>query len=158
MRKKWKSRPYLTTGWLRRQESRHYWNTFWEQFEVSIYSKTQLTNVEKLAYFRHALKDRRARHLVEGLSQMSNNYKESIDSLQRSYTINHIWFTWYTSMPFQCPIFKGGQRYRATSPTWRSHFTQESTQGHEVWAIWIICHLHLRTEIGPNYHVWMAEV
>ena len=33
------------------------WTKFWEQFDLSIQSKTQLTYVEKLAYLRHALKD-----------------------------------------------------------------------------------------------------
>ena len=33
-----------------------HWNTFWEQLEVSIHSKTHFMNEEKLTYLRQALK------------------------------------------------------------------------------------------------------
>ena len=44
------------------------WTSFWEQFEVSIHSKDQLSIAEKLAYLRHAVKDGTAKHMIEGLS------------------------------------------------------------------------------------------
>ena len=34
---------------------------------MSVHSKTQLTNVERLAYLRHALKDRLANQAIEGM-------------------------------------------------------------------------------------------
>lgn len=33
------------------------WRSFWEQYKVSIHSREQLSNLEKLAYLRHSLKD-----------------------------------------------------------------------------------------------------
>ena len=31
------------------------WQTFWEQFDVTIHSRTEISDTEKLAYLRHAL-------------------------------------------------------------------------------------------------------
>ena len=33
------------------------WQTVWEQYEVSVHSRTQLIDAEKLPYLRHSLKD-----------------------------------------------------------------------------------------------------
>ena len=59
--------------------------TFWEQFEVSIHSKTRLINVQKLAYLRHALKGGLAVQVMEGLSQSADQYEEAIGCLKRHY-------------------------------------------------------------------------
>ena len=40
------------------------WRTFWEQFQVSIHNKDQLSNAEKLAYLKDALKDGPAEHII----------------------------------------------------------------------------------------------
>ena len=56
------------------------WTTFWEQFEASVHCKTQLTNVEKLAYLRHALKDGPAVQAIEGLSQSANQYEVGVSN------------------------------------------------------------------------------
>ena len=44
------------------------WNKFWEQFEVSIHSKTRLTNVEKLAHLKYTLKGEPASNLSAYIS------------------------------------------------------------------------------------------
>ena len=61
------------------------WRTFWEQYEVSIHSRTQLTDAEKLAYLRHSLKDGPARHVIEGLSGSGTEYEEAIKCLQKRF-------------------------------------------------------------------------
>ena len=53
------------------------WRFFWEQFESTIHSKTQLTDSDKLTYLREALKDGPARHAVSGLTQTSESYMEA---------------------------------------------------------------------------------
>ena len=45
------------------------WTSFWEQFEVAVYSKDILRDVEKLAYLKDAVKNSPARHVIEGLSR-----------------------------------------------------------------------------------------
>lgn len=44
------------------------WCTFWEQFSVSIDSRSHLSDSEKLVYFRHSLKDGSAKGVIEGLA------------------------------------------------------------------------------------------
>ena len=48
-----------------------------------IHINAQLNYAEKLAYLRDALKDSPARHVVEGLAQDADYYKEAIGCLQR---------------------------------------------------------------------------
>ena len=52
------------------------WSTFWQQFNVVIYSKAQLNNAEKLLHLRDVLKDGPGRHVIEGLTHTAKCYKE----------------------------------------------------------------------------------
>ena len=61
------------------------WQTFWEQFSVSVDSRADISNTEKLVYLRHALKDGSAKNVIEGLSHSGDQYKEAIDSLKARY-------------------------------------------------------------------------
>ncbi len=61
------------------------WQTFWEQFDVSIHSRRDLRNAEKLAYLRHSMKDGSAKAVIEGLSQSGDQYLEAIESLKARY-------------------------------------------------------------------------
>ena len=59
-----------------------HWTTFWEQFDVTIHSKSILTNAEKLAYLQHALKGGSARQTIKGLSRSGDQYAEAITCLK----------------------------------------------------------------------------
>ena len=59
------------------------WQSFWEQFEVCVHSQSQLTDPEKLAYHRQALKDGLARHAIEGISGSGNTYCEAVDMFHK---------------------------------------------------------------------------
>ena len=65
---------------------------FWEQYEVSIHSSTQLTDAEKLAHLRHLLKDGPAQHIIEGLKAPEVNRKRQLSAL-RSTTTSHVYHT-----------------------------------------------------------------
>ena len=43
------------------------WRTFWEQFRVSIHSRPQVSDAEKLAYLKIALKDGLEENVIQGL-------------------------------------------------------------------------------------------
>ena len=45
------------------------WRTSWEQFSISIYSRSGLSDAEKLVYLQHLLKDGSAKGAIEGLSR-----------------------------------------------------------------------------------------
>ena len=61
------------------------WHTFWEQYEISIHLRPQLTDTEKLAYLRQALKDGPAQSVIEGLSGSGSDYAEAIECLKKRY-------------------------------------------------------------------------
>ena len=47
--------------------------------------REQLSDPEKLAYLRQALKDGPAKHVIEELSGSGNDYAEAIECLQKCY-------------------------------------------------------------------------
>ena len=59
------------------------WNLFREQFVVSVHSKVHISNVEKFAYLRQAVKDGPARHVIEGLAHLVSNYANAVECLHR---------------------------------------------------------------------------
>ena len=62
------------------------WRNFWEQYEVSIHSRTHLSDPEKLTYLRQSLKDSPARHVIEGLSGSGSDYEEAINAYKIATT------------------------------------------------------------------------
>ena len=44
------------------------WQSFWKQFEVSVYSRASPENAEKLAYLQQAIKNGSAWTVIDGLS------------------------------------------------------------------------------------------
>ena len=57
-----------------------HWRSFWKQFDVSVNSHTSLSDAEKLTYLQNALKDGKAKSVIEGLSQMGDDYQEAVDT------------------------------------------------------------------------------
>ena len=61
------------------------WHTFWEQFDISVHTRANLSDSEKLVYLRHSLKDGSARNVIEGLSRSGEYYTEAVESLKPHY-------------------------------------------------------------------------
>ena len=85
-----------------------HWTTFWEQFEVSIHSKPQHPNAEKLAYLRHALKGGTANQVIEGMSQSADQYEEAIGCLRKRYDIPRLTHCEHTRAILDTPSLKEG--------------------------------------------------
>ena len=62
-----------------------HWQTFWEQFSVSVDRRSDITNTEKLVYLRHSLKEGTAKYVIEGLSHSGDQYAEAVESLKARY-------------------------------------------------------------------------
>ena len=59
-----------------------HWQTFWEQFSVAIHDHADISDIEKLVYLHHSLKDGSAKSVTEGLSHSREQYAEAIESLK----------------------------------------------------------------------------
>ena len=58
------------------------WKSFWEQFDATIHSKAGLNDMEKFTYLQDAVKDSPTKLMIQGLTKMSENYKEAIKCLK----------------------------------------------------------------------------
>ena len=61
------------------------WRSFWEQFELYVHNKDELSDAIKLPYLRDALKDGLALHIKEGLALTADNYSEAVNCLRQHY-------------------------------------------------------------------------
>ena len=61
------------------------WTHFWEQFVISIDSKSDLTDAEKFVYLQNAIKGGTAKNVIEGLSGTGEHYTKAIDCLKSRY-------------------------------------------------------------------------
>ena len=61
------------------------WRTFWEQFDVSVHSRSDISKPEKLVYLRQSLRSGSAKNVIEGLSKTSDDYDEAIECLTKRY-------------------------------------------------------------------------
>ena len=66
------------------------WKSFWEQFSVSIHSRSNLADAEKLLYLQNAVKGGSARNAIEGLSRSGDYYGEAVECLQLRYNRPHL--------------------------------------------------------------------
>ena len=56
---------------------------------MSVHNKSKLSNADKLAYLKHALKDGPAIYVVEGLSGSGEYCEEAVDCLQGCFDQPH---------------------------------------------------------------------
>ena len=59
------------------------WRSFWEQFEVSVYIRSSLSDLEKLMYLSQA--QGTAMSVIEGVLHSGNHYMEAVESLKAHY-------------------------------------------------------------------------
>ena len=84
------------------------WVSFWEQFDMAIHSRTTLTDVEKLAYLRNALKDGSAKGIIEGLSTSGEFYPEAIKILKDQYNRPRLILQSHVRAILEAPALKDG--------------------------------------------------
>ena len=84
------------------------WQSFWEQYEVSIHTRRHLSNAEKLAYLRSSLKDGSAMAVIEGLTQSGDCYDEAIECLTSRYKRPRLVHQTHIKMIAEAPSLKDG--------------------------------------------------
>jgi hypothetical protein len=99
------------------------WISFWEQFEVAIHSRSSLSDVEKLAYLRNALKNGTAKGIIEGLSTSGDFYPEAIKTLKDRYDRPRLILQSHVWAILEAPALKdgGGREIRKLHDTVQQH-------------------------------------
>ena len=73
-----------------------------------IHTRTSLSDVEKLAYLRNALKDGSAKGIIEGLSTSGNFYPEAIRTLKEGYNRPRLILQSHVRAILEAPALKDG--------------------------------------------------
>ena len=73
------------------------WQTFWDQFESSIDSQENITDIDKFGYLRNLLCDS-ARETISGLTLTSENYKNAIQLLRDRFPNPQVQVSAYGSL------------------------------------------------------------
>ena len=84
------------------------WSTFWEQFQISVHSRSDLADPEKLAYLRNAVKGGSAKNVIEGLSRSGQQYIEAIESLKSRFERPRLIHQAHVRKILEAPICKDG--------------------------------------------------
>ena len=58
------------------------WKQFWEKFSKSLHDRASPSNVERIVYLQHVLKDGSAKNAIEGLSHSGENYVEAVKCIR----------------------------------------------------------------------------
>ena len=126
------------------------WRSFWEQFEVAIHSKSALSDSEKLAYLKHALKGGTAKNVIEGLSRSGEQYKEAIESLKSRYDRPRLLHQTHVRMILEAAGLKegSGKELRRLHDTVQQHLRALTSMGYEPSGPFITSTLELK--LDPN--------
>ena len=124
------------------------WRTFWEQFCIAIHDRTHLSNAEKLAYLRHALKDGTAKSTIEGLSHSGDHYEEAVKCLETRYNRPKLIHQTHVKKIVEIPALKDGSRseLRRLHDTAQQHIRALKTMGHEPDGNFITSFLQLKLD------------
>ena len=76
----------------------------------TVHDRSNLTDTEKLAYLRHALKDVTAKSVIEGLSRSGEHYEEAISCLKLRYDRPRLIHQAHVRKILAIPSLKNGSR------------------------------------------------
>ena len=129
------------------------WKMFWEQFTVSVHVRSNLTDAEKLAYLRHALKDGSAKSVVEGLSRSGDHYDEAITCLKTRYDRPRLIHQAHVRKIIEIPSLKdgSGKELRRLHDTAQQHLRALKALGHDPSGSFITSLLELKLDVNTMF-------
>ena len=124
------------------------WKTFWEQFSISIDSRSSLTDAEKLAYLRSALKHGTAKNVIEGLTRSGDQYKEAITCLKSRYDRPRLLHQTHIRKILDIPHLKDGtgKELRQLHDVAQQHLRALKALGHEPDGSFVTSMLELKLD------------
>ena len=129
------------------------WQTFWEQFCVSVHSRSNLADSEKLAYLRHALKGGQAKNVIEGLSRSGDQYSEAISCLKSRYNRPRLINQAHVQRILETPSLKDGTRkeLRHLHDIAQQHLWALKALGHVPSGSFITSLLELKLDVNTMF-------
>ena len=130
-----------------------HWKTFWEQFNVSVHGRSNLTDSEKLAYLRHALKGGGAKSVIEGLSRSGDHYNEDISCLKARYDRPRLIHQAHVQKILETPSLKdgSGRELRRLHDTAQQHLRALKALGYEPSGSFITSLLELKLDVNTMF-------
>ena len=127
--------------------------TFWEQFCIAIHDRTHLSDAEKLAYLRHALKDSTAKSTIEGLSRSGDHYAETVKCLETRYNRPKLIYQAHVKKIVEIPALKdgSGSELHRLHDIAQQHIRALKAMGHEPDGTFITSFLQLKLDKTTIY-------
>ena len=135
-----------------------HWNTFWEQFEVSVHSKSGLSDTEKLVYLQHALKGGSAKQSIEGLSKSGDHYTEAVECLKDRYNRPRLIHQAHVRAIVDVPALKEGtgKELRRLHDVVQQHLRALKSLGHDPPGPFITSYLELKLDATTMFE-WQCH-
>lgn len=129
------------------------WQTFWEQFCISIHERSHLSDAEKLVYLRQALKDGTARSTIEGLSRSGEHYKEAIDYLKDRFDRPRLIHQTHVREIIEAPHLKdgSGKELRRFHDVMQQHIRALKAMGCEPPGPFLTSLLELKLDMDTSF-------
>jgi len=129
------------------------WRSFWEQFSVSVHSKLNLSDAEKLVYLQLALKGGSAKQTIEGLSRTGDCYAEAVRCLQDRYDRPRLIHQTHVRMILNAPPLKdgSGRELRKLHDTVLQHLRALKAMGYEPSGPFITSALELKLDTNTMF-------
>ena len=126
------------------------WTSFWEQFHIVIDSRTNISNVEKLAYLRNSLKDGSAKGII---AQSGDYYAEAIATLKARYDRPRLIHQSHIQAILEAPGLKDGtgRDLRKLHDTTQQHLRALKAMGFEPSGPLITSLLELKLDAGTSF-------
>ncbi len=129
------------------------WRSFWEQFSISVDSRSKLSDAEKLTYLRVALRDGSAKNLIEGLSGSGSLYKEAIDCLRKRFDRPRLLHQAHVRVIVEAPSLKdgSGKELRRLHDTVTQHLRALNAMGCEPSGPFVTSMLELKLDTNTMF-------
>ena len=124
------------------------WKDFWQQFQVSVHDRSNLTNTEKLVYLQNSIKDGVAKQTIEGLTKSGEHYEEAIKCLIARYDRPRIIHQTHVRKILETPSLKegNGKELRTLHDTVVQHLRALKSMGHEAPSSFVTSMLELKLD------------
>ena len=134
------------------------WNQFWEQFCVSVDSRMNLSDAEKLVYLQQAVKKGSARSTIDGLSQTGDNYKEALTCLKSRYDRPRLIYRTHVQKIVDTPSLKdgNGKELRRLHDTIQQHVRALKSMDGDPAGAFLTSIIELKLDTGTMFE-WQRQ-